>query len=80
MTAIVRHLSHDDALLPGDLVHYRWWCAKTHDWITDCTPHLLLERLDDGTLLVLVDGVMQRIPKMLLKRADVSCKFFAAVI
>lgn len=80
MTSAVRDLRPSVLLSPGDLVHYRWWCAKTNDWITDCVPHLFLERLDGQTALILMEGSRQRIPEMLLKRADLPCTFFATVV
>ena len=80
MTSTVRVLRPSESISPGDLVHYRWWCARTNDWVTDCVPHIFLERLDGQTALVLMDGSQQRIPEMLLKRADLPCELFAAVV
>jgi hypothetical protein len=80
MTSAVRDLRANDLLSPGDLVHYRWWCSRTNDWITDCVPHLFLERLEGQTALVLMDGSKHRVAEMLLKRADLPCTFFAAVL
>jgi len=56
-------------LHPGDLVHYRWWCAAVSSWITDGVPHVVIDAPDAGMVTILMEKGPIKLPMSLLQRA-----------